>query len=81
MVEFLLHCGFSTSCRNNEAKTPLHTAALKVSNRHHHQDDDDRDDCRWGEVMHDDEMGGSGESDVMAPRPSDLVACASDGLS
>ena len=49
--------------------------------RHHHQDDDDRDDCRWGEVMHDDEMGGSGESDVMAPRPSDLVACASDGLS
>ena len=49
--------------------------------RHHHQDDDDRDDCRWGEVMHDGEMGGSGESDVMAPRPSDLVACASDGLS
>ena len=31
--------------------------------------------------MHDDEMGGSGESDVMGPRPSDLVACASDGLS
>ena len=30
VVEFLLHCGFSTSCRNNEAKTPLHTAALKV---------------------------------------------------
>ena len=30
MVEFLLQCGFSTSCRNNEAKTPLHTAALKV---------------------------------------------------
>ena len=24
--------------------------------------------------MHDDEMGGSGESDVMGPRPSDLVA-------
>ena len=31
VVEFLLHCGFSTSRRNNEAKTPLHTAALKVS--------------------------------------------------
>ena len=30
VVEFLLHCGFSTSC-NNEAKTPVHTAALKVS--------------------------------------------------
>ena len=31
VVEFLLQCGFSTSCRNNEAKTPVHTAALKVS--------------------------------------------------
>jgi len=31
VVEFLLHCGFSTSCRNNEAKTPLHTAALKAN--------------------------------------------------
>ena len=31
VVEFLLPRGFSTSCRNNEAKTPLHTAALKVS--------------------------------------------------
>ena len=83
VVEFLLQCGFSTSCRNNEAKTPLHTAALKVGKivTIHHQDDDDRDGCRRGEVMHDDEMGGSGESDVMGPRPSDLVASASDGLS
>ena len=49
VVEFLLHCGFSTSCRNNEAKTPLHTAALKVGKIltiHHHQDDDDRAGCR-----------------------------------
>ena len=30
VVEFLLQCGFSVSSRNNEGKTPLHTAALKV---------------------------------------------------
>ena len=30
MVEFLLQCGFSVNSRNNEGKTPLHTASLKV---------------------------------------------------
>ena len=30
VVEFLLQCGFSVSSRNNEGKTPLHTAAVKV---------------------------------------------------
>ena len=30
MVEFLLQCGFSVSSRNNEGKTPLHTASIKV---------------------------------------------------
>ena len=30
VVEFLLQCGFSVSNRNNEGKTPLHTASVKV---------------------------------------------------
>ena len=30
VVEFLLQCGFSVSNRNNEGKTPLHTASIKV---------------------------------------------------
>ena len=30
VVEFLLQCGFSVSSKNNEGKTPLHTAAVKV---------------------------------------------------
>ena len=31
MVEFLLQCGFSVTIRNNEGKTAMHTASVKVT--------------------------------------------------
>jgi ankyrin repeat protein len=30
VVQFLLSCGFSVHCKNEDGETPLHTAAIKV---------------------------------------------------
>ena len=83
MVEFLLQCGFSVSNRNNEGKTPLHTASVKVIiiniTTININIDNENKIAMQGE-KEEDEMGMSGESPVVGIRLSDPLSphCASD---
>ena len=81
MVEFLLQCGFSVSNRNNEGKTPLHTASVKVIiiNITTIIINNEVNTTVQGE-KEEDEMGMSGESPVVGIRLSDPLSphCASD---
>ena len=81
-MEFLLQCGFSVSNRNNEGKTPLHTASVKVMiviNITTIIINNEVNTTVQGE-KEEDEMGMSGESPVVGIRLSDPLSphCASD---
>ena len=76
VVEFLLQCGFSVSNRNNEGKTPLHTASVKViiitiTTIKIHINNENKITMQ-GE-KEEDEMGMPGESPVVGIRLSDPV--------